>query len=126
MFGLARRAIWPRSEDWPRSRSVCIHANLQMVNFDSHHPIQYLLAKAITHGGIIDESSFYYLTGHALIWLFPDGKVPDLERVRVQSGKVILIIACGPTRFATTVAIESWFKFNAGRDVNKMLKLLSE
>jgi hypothetical protein len=33
----------------------------------------------------LDESWFYYITDHELIWLPPDGKVPDLERARVQS-----------------------------------------
>jgi hypothetical protein len=35
----------------------------------------------------LDESSFYYITEHELIWLPPDGRRPALERVRVQSKK---------------------------------------
>jgi hypothetical protein len=32
-----------------------------------------------------DESWLYYITDHGFIWLSPDGKVPDRERVTIQS-----------------------------------------
>jgi hypothetical protein len=36
---------------------------------------------------ILDKSCFYCIARHELTWLPPDGKVPDLERVTVQSKK---------------------------------------
>jgi hypothetical protein len=41
---------------------------------------------------ILDESWFYHTIDVELIWLSPDGKVPDLERVTVESQKMIFMI----------------------------------
>jgi hypothetical protein len=54
----------------------------------------------------LDESWFYYITGHELIRLPPDGKVRDREPVTIQSKKVMLTIVCGPTGFAVVLALE--------------------
>jgi hypothetical protein len=39
-----------------------------------------------------DESWFYFNTNHELIWLLPDGEIPEMERQIVQSEKVMLTI----------------------------------
>jgi hypothetical protein len=54
----------------------------------------------------LDESWFYYITDHKLIWLPPDGKVPDLERVRIQSRMVMLTLESG-CKFNTGTISES-------------------
>jgi predicted cupin superfamily sugar epimerase len=62
----------------------------------------------------LDESWFYYITDHEPIWLPPDGKVPDRERITMESKKAMLTIVCGPTGFAVVTALESAYKSNAG------------
>jgi hypothetical protein len=74
----------------------------------------------------LDESWFYYIPDHEFILLPPNGKVPDLEPVTIQSKKVILTIVWDPTAFAVVIALESGCKFNAGYYVSKMLTQLSE
>jgi hypothetical protein len=41
----------------------------------------------------LDESWFDCITDHEPIWLPPDGKVPDRERVTIQSKNVMLAVA---------------------------------
>jgi hypothetical protein len=36
---------------------------------------------------ILDESWFYFIPDHELIWLLTGGKVPDRERVTIQSNE---------------------------------------
>jgi hypothetical protein len=55
----------------------------------------------------LDESWFDCITGHEPIWLPPDGKVPDRERVTIQSKNVMLTFAWGPTGFAGMTALKS-------------------
>jgi hypothetical protein len=73
-----------------------------------------------------DESWFYCITDHELILLLPDGKVPDRERVTIQSKKVILPIVWDSTGFAVVTAIESGCKFNMGYYVSKVPTPLSK
>jgi predicted cupin superfamily sugar epimerase len=40
----------------------------------------------------LDESWFYLNTDHELIWLQPDGEIPERERRMIQSEKVMLMI----------------------------------
>jgi hypothetical protein len=74
----------------------------------------------------MDESWFYYITDHELIWLPPDGKVSDLERVTIQTCTVMLTLMWDSTGFAAVIATESGCKFNIGDYVSKMLTPLSE
>jgi hypothetical protein len=74
----------------------------------------------------LDESWFSYITDHELIWLPPHGKVPDLERVKIQSKKVIPTIVWVSTGFAVVTALDRGCKFNAGYYVSKVLTPLSE
>jgi hypothetical protein len=74
----------------------------------------------------LNESCFYYITDHELIWLPPDGKVPDRECVTIESKKGMLTIVGGPTGFAMMSALENGCKFNAGYYVSEVLTPLSE
>jgi hypothetical protein len=74
----------------------------------------------------LDESWFYHITDVELIWLPPAGKVPDLERVTVQSRKNDVHLVWGPTGFSVVTALESGCKFNAGYYVSKVKIPLSE
>jgi hypothetical protein len=74
----------------------------------------------------LDKLWFYYIADHGLILFFPHGKMPDLERVTVQSTKVMLPIMWDPNAFAVVTAIESECKFNAGYCVSKILTPLPE
>jgi hypothetical protein len=69
---------------------------------------------------------FYCIADHEFIWLPPDGKVSDRDRVTVQSKRVMFTIVRSLTGFAVVVAIENGCKFNAGYYVSKVLALLSE
>jgi hypothetical protein len=66
------------------------------------------------------------MTDHELLWLPIHGKVPDRERVTIQSRKVMLTIVCGPTGFAVVTAIKTGCKFNAGYYVSNVPTPLSE
>jgi hypothetical protein len=72
------------------------------------------------------ESWFYYITDHEFIWLLPDGKIPDRERVTSQQEKVMTNIMWSRRGFAVVTTLESWCKFNAGYYVSKLLTTLSE
>jgi histone-lysine N-methyltransferase SETMAR len=74
----------------------------------------------------LDESWFYYITAHELIWLPPTGKGPDREHITIESKKVMLTIAWDPIEFAVVTALESGCKFNAGYYVSKVVTPLSE
>jgi histone-lysine N-methyltransferase SETMAR len=74
----------------------------------------------------MDESWFYHIINHELIWLPPHGKVPDRERITIESQKVMPSIVWGPKGFAVVTAIESGCKFNAGYYVSKVLTPVSE
>jgi hypothetical protein len=73
----------------------------------------------------LDESWFYHITDAELIWLPPDGKVPDLERVTVESKKRSSS-RVGPTGFPVVTALESGCKFNASYYLSKVKIPLSE
>jgi histone-lysine N-methyltransferase SETMAR len=74
----------------------------------------------------LDKSWFHYITDHELRWLPPDGKVPNRERITIESEKAMLPIVWGPTGFAAVTALESGCKFNAGYNVSKVLISLFE
>jgi hypothetical protein len=67
-----------------------------------------------------------YITGHELIWLPPDGRVPDLEDLTIRSKKAKLTMMCGTTGSAMVMDLESGRKCNAGPYVDKVLMPLSE
>jgi hypothetical protein len=67
----------------------------------------------------LDESWLYYTTDHEFRWFPPNGKVPDRERVTIQSKKVMLTIVWSPTGFAVVTALDNGWKFNAGYYVTK-------
>jgi hypothetical protein len=75
---------------------------------------------------ILDESWFYDLREHEPIWPSPHGKVPDRERVAIQSRKVMFAIVCDPTGFAAVTALDSGCTFNAGDYASQMLTPFSE
>jgi hypothetical protein len=68
----------------------------------------------------LNESWFYYITDHELMWILSNGTVPDRERIPVQSRKVILRIVRALTGLAVVTAFESACKFNAGYYVRKV------
>jgi hypothetical protein len=74
---------------------------------------------------ILDESWFSYITDHELIWLPPDGNDPDLERVTIQSKKVMFTILWTPTGFSVLIALGSGCKFNAGHSISRGRRALS-
>jgi hypothetical protein len=47
----------------------------------------------------LDDSWFYLNTDHELIWLHPDGEIPERERCTIQSEKVMLTIVWNPSGF---------------------------
>jgi hypothetical protein len=65
----------------------------------------------------MDKSWFYYMTKDELIWLPPDGRIPDLECVTIQSMKMM---------FTVVMALKSGCKCKVGYYTNKVLILLSE
>jgi hypothetical protein len=74
----------------------------------------------------LDEAWFYYITDHEFIWLLPDGKVPDRERVTIQSTEMMHTIVWRTAEFAGVAALESGCKFTAGYYVSEVLTPLSE
>jgi hypothetical protein len=74
----------------------------------------------------LDKSWFYYITEHEVTWLAHDRKVPNRERVTVQSRKVMLAVVGGQMWFAVVTAIESGCKFKADYYVSKVITRLSE
>jgi hypothetical protein len=74
----------------------------------------------------LDKSWFYSIADHELIFFLAHGKVPDLERVTIQSKKVMLTIVWRPIGFTFVIALGSDFKFNVGYCVSKVLTQLSE
>jgi hypothetical protein len=50
---------------------------------------------------ILDESWFYFNlnTDHELIWILPDGEIPERARPTIQSEKVMLTIVWNPIGF---------------------------
>jgi hypothetical protein len=68
----------------------------------------------------VDKSWFYHITDAELRWFPPDGTVPDLERVTVQSRENDVHLVWGPTGFSVVTALESGCKFNATYDVSKV------
>jgi predicted cupin superfamily sugar epimerase len=63
--------------------------------------------RAWHHTVTLDEFWFHYIIVHELIWLPPDGKVPDRERVTIQSKQGMLTIVRRPTGFAVVTALKS-------------------
>jgi hypothetical protein len=66
------------------------------------------------------------MTDFDLVCLPPDGKVPDRERVIVESKQVVLAIVWDPTGFAVVTALESGCKLKTGYYMSKVQTRLSE
>jgi hypothetical protein len=74
----------------------------------------------------LDESWFYLNTDHELIWLQPDGEIPERERRTIQSEKVMLTIVWNPSGFHLINVLTKWFKSNASCYVTQILGPLSD
>jgi histone-lysine N-methyltransferase SETMAR len=74
----------------------------------------------------IDESWFYLLTDHELIWAQPDAEIPERERHTIQSQKVMLTIVWNPGGFPLVNIFPKGFKFNASYYVTQILDPLSK
>jgi hypothetical protein len=74
----------------------------------------------------LDESWFYLNTNHELIWLQPDGEIPERERRTIQSEKVMLTIVWNPSGFHLINVLPKGFKFNASFYVTQILGQLSD
>jgi hypothetical protein len=76
----------------------------------------------------LDESWFYFNlnTDHELIWLQPDGEIPERERRTIQSKKVMLTIVWNPSGCHLINVLPKGFKFNASFYVTLILSLLSD
>jgi hypothetical protein len=76
----------------------------------------------------LDESWFYINlnTDHELIWLQPDGDIPERERLTIQSEKVMRTIIWNPSGFNLINVLPKGFKFNASFYVTQILGLLSD
>jgi ABC-type uncharacterized transport system YnjBCD substrate-binding protein len=61
----------------------------------------------------LDESWFYLNTNHELIWLQPDGEIPERERRTIHSENVMLTIVWNPSGFHLINVLPKRFKFNA-------------
>jgi hypothetical protein len=62
---------------------------------------------------MLDESRFYLLTDHEMIWLQSDEKVPERERHTIQSTKLILTRLSHPSGFHFINVLSNRCKFNA-------------
>jgi hypothetical protein len=62
---------------------------------------------------IFDESLFCLNAKHELIWLQPDGEIPERERPTIQSEKVMLTIVWNLSGFHMINVLSKEFKFNA-------------
>jgi hypothetical protein len=78
----------------------------------------------------LDESWFYLNvnTDHELIWLQPDGEIPERERRTIQSEKVMLTIVWNPSCFHLINFLPTGFKFkfNASFYVTQIFGPLSD
>jgi hypothetical protein len=78
----------------------------------------------------LDESWFYLHlnTDHELIWLQPDGEIPERERRMIQSEQVMLTIVSNPSGFHLINVLPKGFKFkfNASYYITQILGLLSD
>jgi hypothetical protein len=74
----------------------------------------------------LNESWFYLNIGHGLIWLQPDGEIPERERGTIQSEKVMLTIVWNPSGFHLINVLPKRFKFNASFYVTQILGSLSD
>jgi hypothetical protein len=71
----------------------------------------------------LDESWFCLDTDHELIWLQPDGEIPERERRTIQSEKVMLTIVWNHSGFHLINVVPKGFKFefNASFYVTQIL-----
>jgi histone-lysine N-methyltransferase SETMAR len=74
----------------------------------------------------LDESWLYLNTDHELMWIQPDGEIPERERRTIQSGKVMLTIVWNPSGFHLINVLPKGFKFNASFYVTQILGRLSD
>jgi hypothetical protein len=61
----------------------------------------------------LDESWFYFTTGHERISLPKRTETPEKSRITVQSRKMIAAIVWNPTEFYRIVALPKGMKYNA-------------
>jgi hypothetical protein len=81
------------------------------------------------HGTVtLDQSSFdiNLNTDHELIWLQPDGEIPERERRMIQSEKVMLTIVWNPRGFHLINVLPKGFKFNMSFYVTQILGPISD
>jgi hypothetical protein len=71
----------------------------------------------------LDDSWFYLNTDHELRRLQADGEIPERERNKIQSEKVMFMIVWNPSGFYLINVLSKWFKFkfNASFDVTQIL-----
>jgi histone-lysine N-methyltransferase SETMAR len=76
----------------------------------------------------LNESWFYINlnTDHELIWIQPDGEIPERERRTIQSEKVMLTIVWNPSCFHLINVLPKGFNFNASFYVTQILGQLSD
>jgi hypothetical protein len=74
----------------------------------------------------LDEPWFYLNTDHGLIWLQPDGKIPEREWRTIQSEKVMFTIVWNSSGFHLINVLPKTFKFNAIFYVTQILGRLSD
>jgi hypothetical protein len=76
----------------------------------------------------LDESWFYLNlnTDHELIWLQPDGEIPERERRTIQLEKVMLTIVWNPSGFHLINVLPKGLKFNASFYITQILGPLSD
>jgi hypothetical protein len=76
----------------------------------------------------LDESWFYINlnTDHELIWLQPDGEIPERELRTIQSEKVMFTIVWNLSSFHLINVLPKGFKLNASFYVTQILGPLSD
>jgi histone-lysine N-methyltransferase SETMAR len=60
----------------------------------------------------LDESWFYFTTGHEWIWFSEGTEAPERERIIIQSRKMMVTIDWNPTGFYRIVALPKGTKLN--------------
>jgi hypothetical protein len=74
----------------------------------------------------LDELRFDLNTDQKFIWLPPDALVPERERHKIQSEKLMLIIVWNPKGFHVINVSSKGIKFDAGHYITDALIPLAE
>jgi hypothetical protein len=61
----------------------------------------------------VDESSFYFATGHEEISLGPDQEPPERPSQTIQESEIMVTIAWNPLRFHSVEVLPEGRSFNA-------------